>query len=93
MNAFGVFVPSRLLKSVSLEYNDYGLKVKHIETLNGHFGKSALTEDGKEHGLVVDKDKLKEEWPVVKEIMSANNRVLSKMVGPTCFGMRHSSSE
>ena len=72
MEAFGVCVPTRLPKAASPEYKEYGLN--HIETLVGHFGKAARTEDGKEHDAVVDQRKLKDEWLMVKEIMSTNYR-------------------
>ena len=68
MKAFGVFVPTRLPKPASPEYKEYGLN--HIDTLVGHFGKAAKTEDGKEHDAVVDPAKLNDQWLMVKEIMS-----------------------
>ncbi|XP_077864369.1 zinc finger protein 862-like [Saccoglossus kowalevskii] len=70
LKAFHIFIPSHLPKATSPEYKQYGFD--EIETLCSFYGTPKTTNDGMQHAPVIDSDKLKDEWPVVKEILRNN---------------------
>ena len=74
LQAFEIFVPAKLPPQSSAEYKNYG--ESEMELLSAFYGAEKTDANGKIHPAIID-EKVKDEWPVVKELLSANFRSYS----------------